>query len=230
MRTKQLSIFVDESGNFGDLNDSSHYRVVTMIFHDCAFDLSRQIAELDRANSDLGLDAGAFIFHTAPLIRQEDEFRAMNRHLRGRIFGRMLDFVRRIEFKHHSFHVDARFATSTLQIVQRLEAQITEFALHYLAMFEQVEQIKVYYDGGQKEISRLLRDTLAFLGKVVEFAQGPRHCKYKLFQVADLVCTVRLMELRLANDESLNLAEKKFFGGERAFKRNVLKVINAKAI
>ena len=107
---------------------------------------------------------------------------------------------------------------------------MTEFILQHQDMFDQVGQIKVYYDGGQKEVSKMLRNTLAFLGRAIEFAQGPRHCKYKLFQVADFVCTVRLMELRLLNGESLNMAEKKFFGGERAFKRNILKIVNSKAI
>ena len=54
--------------------------------------------------------------------------------------------------------------------------------------------------------------------------------KYKLFQVADLICTTTLIEKRLASGQHLTKSEDKFFGGPRLFKRNILKYIKRKEI
>ena len=51
-----LSVFVDESGNFGDPDDPARYCIVTLVLHDQSVDISRFVSELDRANYDLGLD------------------------------------------------------------------------------------------------------------------------------------------------------------------------------
>ena len=52
----------------------------------------------------------------------------------------------------------------------------------------------------------------------------------RLFQLADLVCTLHLIELRLLNGLPMTLSEMRFFGGPRNFKRNVLKKIKTKEI
>ena len=64
----------------------------------------------------------------------------------------------------------------------------------------------------------------------VTFVQGARQEHYKLLQVADLICTVHLIELRLSRGLPLNRAEQRFFGGPRDFKRNVLKKLKPKEI
>ena len=51
-----------------------------------------------------------------------------------------------------------------------------------------------------------------------------------MLQVADFVCTVKLIGLRLAAGLALNLSEQKFFGSPRTFERNILRKIKAKEI
>ena len=46
--------------------------------------------------------------------------------------------------------------------------------------------------------------------------------------VADLVCTLHLIELRLSHGIQMTQSEMRFFGGPRDFKRNILKKIKAK--
>ena len=50
------------------------------------------------------------------------------------------------------------------------------------------------------------------------------------FQYPDLVCTLHLIELRLAHGIPMTPSEMRFFGGPRDFKRNVLRKIKAKEI
>ena len=54
--------------------------------------------------------------------------------------------------------------------------------------------------------------------------------KYRLFQLADLICTLHLEELKLLNGEPMTTSEFKFFGGPKAFNHNVLRRIKAKEI
>ena len=91
-----LSVFVDESGNFGDPDDPARYCIVTLVFHDQTADISQYVKELNRSNYDHGLDSDSFRFHMGPLIRQEDEYAAMSRRMRGKILDRMMTFVRRL--------------------------------------------------------------------------------------------------------------------------------------
>ena len=100
-----LSVFVDESGNFGDPDDSARYCIVTLVFHNQSAEITRFIKELNQANYDLGIDPETFQFHMGPLIRQEDEYTAMSRPMRGRILDRMMTFVRKVEFSYHCITV-----------------------------------------------------------------------------------------------------------------------------
>ena len=77
----------------------------------------------------------------------------------------------------------------------------------------------------------MLQGTLAdSIGESVEFKLGVKPSRYRLFQLADLVCTLHLIELRLAHGIPMTPSEMRFFGGPRDFKRNVLRRIKAKEI
>lgn len=51
-----------------------------------------------------------------------------------------------------------------------------------------------------------------------------------MFQVADLICTLRLLELKLETDGRLSPSEFRFFGGVKSFRRDFLRRIKAKEI
>lgn len=226
-----LSIFVDESGNFGDARDLARYCLVTFVLHDQRHDISQAISNLDRANYALGIDPETFQFHSMPLIRQDDEYAAMTRSLRGRILDRMLTFVRNVPFTYHFFCVDTDFVNTSEQVFAKLKQQMEDFILAHETIFRSVDCVKVYYDAGQKAISRLLEETIGSLLECsVDFAQGARQGKYKLLQVADLVCTVELINRRLEDGLPFSRSEKRFFGGVRNFKRNLLKKVRVKLI
>jgi hypothetical protein len=226
-----LSVFVDESGNFGDPDDPARYCIVTLVFHDQTADISQYVKELNRSNYDLGLDSDSFRFHMGPLIRQEDEYAAMSRPMRGKILDRMMTFVRKVDFKYHCIGVDTKFINTTQQVFDRLMGQLADFIKEHRELFECIDKVKIYYDAGQKQVSRLLEEVFTEnLPSPLEFAQGVRQDSYKLLQVADLICTVRLIEVRLQDGGELTKSENRFFGGQRNFQRNILKRIKRKEI
>jgi len=96
---------------------------------------------------------------------------------------------------------------------------------------DEFEGIKVYYDCGQSPITNLLHDTFeARLGNRVEFAQAVRPENYKLFQLADLVCSVKLVEAKLATGERMTVDENRFFRGPRVFKHDILRCIKRREV
>jgi hypothetical protein len=66
---KELSIFIDESGDFGDYAVHSPYYIITMIFHNQDDDIAPAISKLNQELSYLHLDD--LCIHTGPIIRKE---------------------------------------------------------------------------------------------------------------------------------------------------------------
>ena len=147
------------------------------------------------------------------------------------MFDRMMTFARNVDFRYHCISVDKRFVTSSEHIAERLRSGLRTFIAGQTQMMPQFGKVKVYYDCGQSSVTNLLHEAFSSIHlPTVEFAQNVKPSKYKLFQVADLVCTVKLMEQKLASGGSLTVSEERFFGGVRAFKRNILRKLNRKEI
>ena len=65
----ELSVFIDESGEFGTNSD---YYLLTLVFHEQDKDISSQVKRLESALDAAKLPNDKPI-HTAPLIRKEDQ-------------------------------------------------------------------------------------------------------------------------------------------------------------
>ncbi len=88
---RELSIFIDESGDFGDYCFHSPYYIIAMIFHKQSTDIQRQINHLDNELSYLGLNN--LCIHTGPIIRKEEIYKNMDLIERRRIFNKMMAFI-----------------------------------------------------------------------------------------------------------------------------------------
>lgn len=51
---KEQSIFVDESGDFGDYAEHSSYYIISMILHDQSIDITKDVDWLESKLADLG--------------------------------------------------------------------------------------------------------------------------------------------------------------------------------
>lgn len=65
-----LSVFCDESGDFGRLEPHSPYYLLTLVMHDQSYPISEQISHLESSLSFEPIDVSSAV-HTAPLIRRE---------------------------------------------------------------------------------------------------------------------------------------------------------------
>ena len=71
--SKKLSIFIDESGDFGPLKPHAPYYLVTMILHNQDVDISENIKALESHLHNLNFDYKAV--HTGPIIRREEIYK-----------------------------------------------------------------------------------------------------------------------------------------------------------
>lgn len=69
---KELSIFIDESGDFGEVKERPAYYLVTFVFHDQNNNIDQQVSKLEESVRMLGFDLE--YIHTGPLIRREEVF------------------------------------------------------------------------------------------------------------------------------------------------------------
>lgn len=51
---KELSVFIDESGDFGEYSNETPYYIVTLVFHDQENDIGEYVERLDAQLSDCG--------------------------------------------------------------------------------------------------------------------------------------------------------------------------------
>lgn len=229
MGGKTLSVFVDESGNFRYPDSESRFYIIGMVFHDQSIDISEEIARLERCDSEIGLQGHCF--HAGPLIRREKNYSMLSRQFRGRIFSRMMAFARRVDFKYHCLSVDKKFIDSPNQILERLKSGLAGFIAEHGDFIASLGRIKIYYDCGQSPVTCMLHEVFeAGIGNAVEFANDVKPSRYRLSQLADLICTLHLIELKLKAGMKLSRSEHEFFGGSREFHHNILRYIKAKEV
>lgn len=223
---KELSIFIDESGDFGDYDYHSPYYIVSMVMHDQGEDISFELNKLNAQLFQMGYSKHCI--HAGPIIRQEEEYRFLNIFERRKILKHLMTFLRNISIKYTTFYIEKRKYTSTKDIFFKLSNQLKLFISEHYSFFLSYDLIKVYYDNGQVELSRLLSSTFNLLLDNVEFRKV-LPINYRLFQVADLICTLKLIELKI-NRNKISKSELKFFGDERTIKKNYLKPLKLKEL
>ena len=99
---RELSIFVDESGDFGEYEKHAPYYIITMVLHDQSVDISNEILKLNEALKNMGYGNDQAI-HTEPLIRREEPYRYFQPNERRAIFSKLFYFTLGCDIKFKSF-------------------------------------------------------------------------------------------------------------------------------
>ena len=226
-RTKEISVFVDESGSFEPDRDSSRYYMVCMVFHDQGVPISDNINKLNDSLAALGLEENHCI-HAGPLIRREKEYALMPREERRGVFDKMMAFLRKTDVTYKCFSIDKYFLGDKQNVHDPLLQQIVHFLISNASSFNSYDMLKVYYDNGQDALSALLKEAFALFAARTEFVPAVEPSKYRLFQVADVACTLELARAKLETPDGLSESENVFFGGAKNLRKNYLKVLDRK--
>lgn len=101
---KELSIFIDESGDFGFNNNNPSYYIATFIFHNQFIDISDNISKLkDKLKY---IESNIEYIHLGPIIRKESVFNNLTIDQRREYAYTMLNFVNSIPINHFSVAID----------------------------------------------------------------------------------------------------------------------------
>lgn len=222
----ELSIFIDESGDFGRYDYHSPYYIISMIMHDQSINLSPELNKLNIKLTQMGYPNHCI--HSGPIIRQEDEYHFIPLSERQKIFKTLVSFLRNTDFKFTTFYIDKKQIVDKKSLSSKLSNQISAYIKNNYSFFLSYDAIKIYYDNGQIEVNKILATVFYSLMDNVAFRKV-MPAEYRLFQIADLICTLKLIELKMHN-HTLSKSELLFFQDERTSKKNYLKPINLKQL
>ena len=199
---------------------------MTLVFHNQSKDISDGIEHLKKQVVEQGFPREHAV-HTGPLVRREKDYRNMELANRRRLFRHLYDFARVADIRYKTFVFKKREFKDHDALVSRMSRDLGIFVRDNLVFFQSFDNLIVYYDGGQKEITTIIN--AAFNVLVDAEIRRVKPSDYCLFQAADLFCTLELVKFKL---ESLGLSksENEFFRGPRTFKKNYWKPIEGKRL
>lgn len=223
---RELSVFIDESGDFGEYSHHSPYYIIAMVMHDQNYDMNVELNKLENELKYIGYDKHCV--HAGPIIRQEQEYRYETIEIRQKIMKKMMSFLRRVDIRFKTIYIEKKHIADEVEATGKLAKALSKFLRNNMEYFASYDVIKVYYDNGQIELNKILSSVFNVLFDNVEFRKVIPS-EYRLFQVADLICTLQLLELKCEN-HILSSSEKRFFVNDRVLKKNYLKPLKQKMI
>ena len=221
---KELSVFIDESGDFGQTVNQSPFYIVTLVFHNQNNDISENVARLKRWLLDA--DIQDEYIHTHPIIRKEEPYHNFTIDQRRRILNKMLRFTVGCPIQYFNIIVNKRECNNRHALSANIAKQLSGFIDQNLEYFHNFERIVVYYDNGQSELSYILNAILNAKLSLVEFKNASPKT-YHLMQVADFICSVELLKQKRLNN-LLTKSETSFFYKPQELQKNYIKSVEKK--
>lgn len=223
---KELSIFVDESGDFGPFSKHSPYYIVSMVFHDQSIDIN---SDIDKLNTELeNIDFKNHVIHTEPLIRKEEDYANLSPNERRLLFTKIYYFALKANIKYKSFIVYKNECKSEIELEARIARLLSRFVKDNLNVFLSFDKVILYYDNGQRQLNSIL-NTL-FASELTNYEVRKAYQKdYRLSQVADLMCTLKSLEDKVEK-KTLSKSEQLMFHSYSDLNKDFLKRIRKKEI
>ena len=223
---KELSIFVDESGDFGEYDYRAPYYIISMVIHNQDIKISGDLQMLENELNYIGWSNHCI--HAGPVIRSEEEYHGYALKDRQKILMKMMTFIRHMDIRFKSIYIEKKHIEDSIEAVGKLSKQLASFIRDNYNFFCNFDIVKIYYDNGQVEVTRILSSVFNAMLENVEFRKV-MPSDYRLFQVADLICTLKIAELKMKN-HMLSKSEMFFFGDERTLKKNYIKPLMKKEL
>ena len=109
---KILSIFIDESGDFGFINDAAKYYIITLVFHEQKSNISSNIKKIQDQP----------VFHAGPIIRREFPFQNELIETRKKLFQKIFLFTLGLPIQCKTFLYNKKDFN---QDIYKMEARIS---------------------------------------------------------------------------------------------------------
>lgn len=210
-----LSCFVDEAGDFGKYDSHCPFYIISVVLHDQADSIDSQIQGMETYLSSLNFPHHAL--HAGPLIRRESDYLLMQMEDRKRLFNLLFNFARKVPIRYFTVMVRKSECKDADDLDAKLTKAIKKEILKAEDYWYSFDKIIIYYDNGQKALKRVLNITFNSLFSDVELRKV-QPADYRLFQVADLICTLELTMSKIEHG-LFTKTDYEFFHGSHEFKK-----------
>lgn len=148
---KELSIFVDESGDRGG---KARYYLLTLVFHDQADGIAEAVtgyeAKLARA------DLPNIPFHSESLMNGHKDYEFLGIEQRKAMLAYFSSFVRRLPISYVTFVYRRSQFEDPARLMERMGRDVSSAMVEHLGFFQSFDDVKVYYDNGQGIVKQAL--------------------------------------------------------------------------
>lgn len=216
----EISVFVDESGEFG--TESKRY-LLTLVFHEQKDSISEQISRYQQSLMIRGLPDVPF--HASPLLNGHDDYEGFEIGIRKQLLASFFTMLQHLPIRYRTFAYEKGEYAAGGDLCAKMKRDVINMMLENLEYFQGFEKVNIYYDDGQALVSRVLRDAAEYAlsaGAVVHKECNPQ--SLMLAQAADLLCTIELTAIKYSRHEQTRTDER-FFGAAGSFKKNWLKKV-----
>ena len=227
MENNIQSCFIDESGDFGPYDFHSPYYLVTMVLHAQKNPIKNEIIEMESRAANLGW--GNHAIHTGPLIRRESVYINNLMEERKRLFNLLFYFSLKVPVSYIFAKVNKSECVDEMDQTAKLSKEISKEIQKNIDFWYSFNKINIYYDNGQTQLTKIITSVFNTLFSNVEMKKVRPVVDYKLFQVADLLCTMEMLNCK-AEHNNFSHSEIEFFENTRLFKKNYYKKLLKKRL
>lgn len=216
---------MDESGDFGKVDAKSPYYHVALILHEQKNSINDSVDRMENLLSNWGYEN--HYIHVGPLIRKERPYQDTYREKRKSIFNALFQFAQHVPIEYIILTMNKAKCRefSKVGYTEQLSKLLSKVISKNNDYFSGFDQIILYYDYGQSELAIILTTVFNMFFDDVEIRKA-MPVDYRLLQVADLICTIEMMD----NKTSFTQSEIDFFWNRRSFAKNILKPIRKKLL
>ena len=217
MKEKTLSIFIDESGDFGTYESHNPFYVVSMVIHDQSININDTIESFKFHIANIGYPN--LTFHAGPLIRRDgDNYFLLDRSERKKLFTSLFHLAKKLPITYLSTCIKKDKNDDEMTISNNLSKGIANTLRLNFNYINNFNRIIIYYDNGQVQLTRIIGAIFTALFNNVEYRKV-KPDNYILFQIDDLFCTLELINEK-SHSIGISKSEHDFFGPASKFRKD----------
>lgn len=221
---KELSVFIDESGDFGNYNPKAPFYIISIVLHEQNKSIMQESRLLEQSLKNTPLERD--FIHVGPLLRKEEEYKNMTKEDRIKILRRLINFSAKVSMSYKAFYIEKKHTDNEYEMIAKLAKELSDFLRQHYPYFLSFDIIKLYYDNGQSGVLKIILSVFTSLFENVKYKKSSQS-SYKLLQVADLICTAKLIELKMRS-KSLSRSERYMLGSDRDINKNLFRYLKRK--
>lgn len=164
-------------------------------------------------------------FHAIPLLNGHDAYEGMDLATRKRLLSSFRVFFRRLPVRYGLVVLKMREHANLDAVAGAMHRRMVDFLFDNLAYLQGADEVKIYYDDGQRSIVRALHKVVDYaLSKNAVAYRVASAADYRLSQAADYICTMEITVLKY-RDKTATLTDEKFFDSWSQFKKGIFKEV-----